>query len=121
MSFERNRYRVPAGCANRRISLHVYPERLVFVAEGKTVCEHPRIIDRSHRKPGKAIYDWRHYLAVIQRKPGALRNGAQFRKMPDAFRQLQDHMLCKDGGDREMVDILSLVLQQNEEAVLCAV
>jgi hypothetical protein len=99
----------------------VYPERLVIVAEGQTVCEHARIIERSHRKPGKVIYDWRHYLAVIQRKPGALRNGAPFTEMPDAFRQLQDHMLRKEGGDREMVDVLSLVLQHNEEDILCAV
>jgi len=129
ITFERNRYSVPASFANRRISLHVYPERLVVMleaclwhdAEGQTVCEHARIIERSHRKPGKVIYDWRHYLAVIQRKPGALRNGAPFTEMPDAFRQLQDHMLRKDGGDREMVDILSLVLQHNEEDVLRAV
>ena len=30
-------------------------------------------------------------------------------------------MLRKEGGDREMVDILSLVLQHNEGDVLCAV
>ncbi|MFG6608578.1 IS21 family transposase, partial [Sulfitobacter sp. 1A10445] len=100
---------------------HVYPERLVIVAEGQTVCSHERIIDRSHRKPGRVIYDWRHYLAVIQRKPGALRNGAPFAEMPDAFRQLQSHMLRKEGGDREMVDILSLVLHHDEDAVLAAV
>lgn len=120
ITFERNRYSVPASFANRRVSLHVYPEQLVVVAEGQTVCEHTRIIERSHRKPGKVIYDWRHYLAVIQRKPGALRNGAPFAEMPNAFRQLQDHMLRKQGGDREMVDVLSLVLQHNEEDVLCA-
>ncbi len=61
------------------------------------------------------------YPAVIQRKPGALRNGAPFIEMPDAFRRLQDHMLRKEGGDREMVDILSLVLHHDEDAVLCAV
>jgi hypothetical protein len=121
ITFERNRYSVPASFANRPVSLHVYPERLVIVAEGQTVCEHERIIERSHRKPGKVIYDWRHYLAVIQRKPGALRNGAPFTEMPEAFRSLQDHMLRKEGGDREMVDILSLVLHHDEEAVLCAV
>ena len=69
----------------------------------------------------KSIYDWRHYLAVIQRKPGALRNGAPFTEMPDIFRRLQNHMLRKDGGDREMVDILSLVLHHDEGAVLRAV
>ncbi len=121
ITFERNRYSVPASFANRRVSLHVYPEQLVVVAEGQTVCEHTRIIERSHRKTGKVVYDWRHYLAVIQRKPGALRNGAPFAEMPNAFRQLQDHMLRKQGGDREMVDVLSLVLQHNEEDVLCAV
>ncbi|MBM2324111.1 IS21 family transposase [Marivita cryptomonadis] len=121
ITFERNRYSVPASFANRRVSLHVYPDRLVVVAEGQTVCEHGRIIDRSHRKFGKVVYNWRHYLAVIQRKPGALRNGAPFTEMPEAFRRLQEHMLRKDGGDREMVDILSLVLQHNEEDVLRAV
>ena len=121
ITFERNRYSVPASFANRRVSLHVYPERLVIVAEGHTVCTHERIIDRSRRKPAKVIYDWRHYLAVIQRKPGALRNGAPFIEMPEAFRNLQKHMLRREGGDREMVDILSLVLHHDEDAVLCAV
>jgi hypothetical protein len=37
--------------------------------------------------------------------------------MPDAFRRLQGHILRKEGGDREMVDILSLVLQHDEDAV----
>jgi hypothetical protein len=121
VTFERNRYSVPASFANRPVSLRVYPDRLVVVAEGQTVCTHERIIDRSHRTPGRVIYDWRHYLAVIQRKPGALRNGAPFTEMPDAFRRLQDHMLRKQGGDRDMVDILSLVLHHDEEAVVCAV
>ncbi len=121
ITFERNRYSVPASFANRPVSLHVYPEQLVVVAEGQSVCTHERVIERSHHKPGKVIYDWRHYLAVIQRKPGALRNGAPFMEMPDAFRRLQDHMLRKEGGDREMVDILSLILHHDEAAVLRAV
>ena len=85
------------------------------------VCKHSRIIERSHRQPGRVIYDWRHYLAVVQRKPGALRNGAPFVEMPEAFRKLQSLMLRKPGGDREMVDILSLVLHHDEQDVLCAV
>ena len=71
--------------------------------------------------PGRTIYDWRHYLAVIQRKPGALRNGAPFADFPEAFRQLQRHLLKQPGGDREMVEILALILHHDEEAVLCAV
>ncbi len=121
ISFERNRYSVPASFANRPVSLRVYPDRLVVAAEGNILCQHARLIQRSHKSPPKTIYDWRHHLAVVQRKPGALRNGAPFQELPDAFRQLQDQMLRKPGGDREMVDILALVLQHDEQAVLTAV
>ena len=31
ITFDRNRYSVPASFANRPVSLHVYPERLVIV------------------------------------------------------------------------------------------
>jgi transposase len=119
--FESNRYSVPASFANRPVSLRVCPDRLVVAAEGQILCEHARIVERSHDVPGRTIYDWRHYLAVIQRKPGALRNGAPFAEMPEAFRKLQAQFLRRPGGDREMVDILALVLQHDEEAVLCAV
>ena len=121
ISFERNRYSVPASFANRPVSLRIYPDRLVVAAEGNILCEHGRIIQRSHTLPPRTIYDWRHYLAVLQRKPGALRNGAPFAELPPAFRQLQEQMLRKPGGDREMVDILALVLQHDEQAVLTAV
>ena len=106
--FERNRYGVPASLANRPVSLRVYPERIVIAAEGHILCEHKRIIDRSHDLPGRTIYDWRHYLAVIQRKPGALRNGAPFTEMPDGFRHLQGHLLKHPGGDRHHPFILPM-------------
>ncbi|MEI4469766.1 IS21 family transposase [Frigidibacter sp. MR17.24] len=121
ISFERNRYSVPASFANRPVSLRIYPGRLVIAAEGQILCEHERRIDRSHHLPPRTIYDWRHYLTVLQRKPGALRNGAPFAELPDGFRRLQELMLKRPGGDREMVDILALVLHHDEQVVLTAV
>lgn len=121
ISFERNRYSVPASFANRPVSVRIYPERIVVAAEGRILCEHARIIDRSHHTRGRTIYDWRHYLAVVQRKPGALRNGAPFLQLPEAFKQLQSQLLRRPGGDKEMAEILALVLQHDEQAVLCAV
>jgi hypothetical protein len=76
---------------------------------------------RSHDQRGKTVYDWRHYLAVVQRKAGASRNGAPFAELPEAFRTLKQHLLKKPGGNREMVDILTLVLQHDKDAVLLAV
>ena len=118
---ERNRYSVPASFANRPVSLRVYPERIVVVAEGQIICEHQRLFVRAGHRESMTVYDWRHYLAVIQRKPGALRNGAPFTELPPAFKALQQRILKMPGGDREMVDILALVLQHDEQAVLTAV
>ena len=113
---------MPASFANRPVSVRVYPERIVVVAEGQIICEHRRVFARSHqRKSTTTVFDWRHYLAVVQRKPGALRNGAPSAELPPAFRTLQQRMLKTPGGDREMVEILALVLQHDEQAVLTAV
>ena len=120
VTFERNRYSVPASYANRPISLRVYADRLVFVAEAQIIAEHARLILRNPGI-GRTLYDWRHYLSVLQRKPGALRNGAPFTELPDSFRHLQAILLKRPGGDREMVEILALILQHDESSVLAAV
>ncbi len=121
IAFDRNRYSVPASYANRAVSLRVYADRLVVAAEDQVIAEYPRVFTRDHNRPGRTIYDWRHYLAVLQRKLGALRNGAPFAALPDSFRRLQTMLLKRPGGDREMVDILALVLHHDEQAVVCAV
>ena len=119
--FERNRYSVPASFANRPVSLRVYAGRLLIATEGKVIAEHVRVIVRSHDVMGRTVYDWRHYLSVLQRKPGALRNGAPFAELPEGFKRMQTVLLKRPGGDREMVEILALVLHHDEQAVLAAV
>ena len=119
--FERNRYSVPASFANQPVSLHVYPGVLTLVAEGEVIAQHERVFCRDHAAPSHTVYDWRHYLAVAQRKPGALRNGAPFNELPNSFKALQKILLRRPGGDREMVDVLALVLQHDESAVERAV
>lgn len=116
VTFERCKYSVPASFANRLVSLHVYPARLEFIAEGQLIATHTRVFCRDHAI-GTVVYDWRHYLLVVQRKPGALRNGAPFQQLPACFQQLQSQLLRKPRGDRAMVDILSLVLHHPEDLV----
>lgn len=121
ITHEHNRYSVPASFANRPVSLRVYADRLVIVAEAQVIASHERVFSRDKSVTGKTIYDWRHYLSVVQRKPGALRNGAPFNTLPDSFKQLQRRLLKRPGGDREMVDILALVLLHDERLVEQAV
>ena len=120
VAFERNRYSVPASFANHHISLHVYADYLSVNAEGREVARHTRIFNR-HHDGGHTIYDWKHYLSVAQRKPGALRNGAPFDDLPESFKSLRRYLLRRPQGDREMVDVLSLILHHDEQLVVQAV
>lgn len=58
ITFDRNRYNVPASFANRPVSARVYPDRLRIVAEGKILCEHMRIIQRNQRLPFRSYPSW---------------------------------------------------------------
>jgi hypothetical protein len=44
--------------------------------------------DRDH-----VVYDWQHYVPLVERKPGALRNGAPFAEMPDPLQALSRALL----------------------------
>jgi hypothetical protein len=121
LNFERHRYSVPSPFANRPVSLRVDGDGLVIVAEGGVIAEHARLIPHSHDRPSRTLYDWRHYLAIVQRKPGALRNGAAFTELPSAFKRLQSILLKRLGADREMAEVLALVVHHDEQTVLCAV
>jgi transposase len=116
VTVKRNRYSVPCHLAGHRVSVRLYPERIVVTAEQQVVAEHRRALDRD-----QTVYDWLHYVALIERKPGALRNGAPFGGLPDALRTLQLALLRRPGGDRVMADVLACVPAFGLEAVLVAV
>ena len=60
---------------------------------------------------GETIYDPWHYVPVLARKPGALRNGAPFRDwvLPAAMERIRRKLKGIDDGDRQMVAILRCV------------
>ncbi|MEJ2715467.1 MAG: IS21 family transposase, partial [Acidihalobacter sp.] len=88
----------------------------VVVAEQAGIAEHTRATDRDH-----VVYDWQHYVPLVERKPGALRNGAPFAEMPDPLKQLRRALLRRQGGDRVMAQVLGAVPQHGLDAVLVAV
>ena len=74
-----------------------------MIKNGEVVGEHIRQFGRD-----KTIYDPWHYLGVLERKPGALRDGAPFKdwELPSGLPQVQRRLLACAGGDREFVAIL---------------
>jgi hypothetical protein len=115
VSVARNRYSVPCELVGQRVSVQLYPER-IDVVTGALVASHARLFDR-----GQTRYDWRHYLPLVQRKPGVLRNGAPFADLPEPLVQLQSALLRREGGDRVMAQVLAAVPTSGLEAVLVAV
>jgi len=116
VSVARNRYSVPCAWAGHRVSVRLYPERVVVVADHDVIAEHPRAVDRD-----QVSYDWQHYLPLVERKPGALRNGAPFAELPDSLQQLRSALLRHDGGDKVMARVLMAVPAHGLDAVLVAV
>jgi transposase len=113
---ERNRYSVPTEHANSAVSVRLYHDHIAVVAEGTRVAQHSRSFERS-----QTFYDWQHYISLVERKPGGLRNGAPFALMPDALKQLQAILLRRAGGDGVMAQVLAAVPIHGLEAVLVAV
>ncbi|MEL6792391.1 MAG: IS21 family transposase, partial [Pseudomonadota bacterium] len=68
---------------------------------------------------GGTVYDPLHYIPVLARKPGALRNGAPFKEweLPPAIRRVQRKLEKQPRGDRQVVDILGAVLTDGLDAV----
>ena len=112
----RNRYSVPCEWVGQMVSTRLYPTRVKVVAGDLIVADHERLTDK-----GKTQYDWRHYIPLIQRKPGALRNGAPFADLPETLQRLRKALLREPGGDRLMAKVLALVPGAGLDAVLIAV
>ena len=112
----RNRYSVPCEFAGQRVSARLYPERIDIVQGDAVIASHLRLANHSQIR-----YDWQHYVPLLERKPGALRNGAPFADLPEPLQRLRHGLLKHDGGDRIIARVLASVPQHGLESVLVAV
>ena len=71
---DHNRYSVDARAAGRIVLVRSHAERIVVLLDDQVVADHVRQFRRN-----LVMYDPWHYLPVLARKPGALRNGAPFK------------------------------------------
>jgi len=114
VSFERNRYSVESRCVGQVATVRAYAERIVLVCDGEIIGDHPRCFER-----GKTLYNPWHYVAALERKPGALRNGAPFKdwNLPAAMTRLRERLARHPDGDRQFVEVLSVVALSGLDAV----
>lgn len=99
------------------MDVHAYADRIVIKQDGEVVGRHERRFRRD-----QTVYDPWHYVSVLARKPGALRNGAPFKDwvLPASIERVQRKLKTMDDGDRQMVKILTAVLTDGLAAVEAA-
>jgi transposase len=115
--FDNNKYSVNASAVGRPVEIHAYADRVAIRQNGSVVAEHARCYGR-----GETVYDPWHYVPVLARKPGALRNGAPFKDwvLPASLERVRRKLVGSDDGDRQMVAILATVLTDGLPAVEAA-
>ena len=115
--FDNNRYSVLASAVGRPVEIRAYADRIEIRQDGRIVGEHARAFGRD-----QTVYDPWHYVPVLARKPGALRNGAPFKDwvLPAGIEKIRRRLTGLEDGNRQMVSILTAVLSDGLPAVEAA-
>ena len=118
--FDRNDYSVPTEYGHRAVLVRGHVEEVVIACGAETIARHPRSYARED-----FVFDPRHYLALLERKVGALDQAAPLRgwDLPEAFATLRRLLEARMGvpGKREYVQVLRLLEVFPPEEVHAAV
>ena len=108
--FDTNDYSVPVCWAHHPIVVQGYWPEVVLFAQGQEVARHPRIWARE-----QVHFEPLHYLAVLERKPGALDHARPLAgwTLPECFGVLRRRLENERDGDgtREYIRVLRLLEQ----------
>lgn len=117
VAYDSNRYSVNTKAVGKTAMVRAYANRVIIVHDGTVIGVHKR----EFRKD-QVIYDPWHYLELLKRKPGALRNGAPFKEwdLPQPLAEMRQLLSRKPDGDRQFVGILSIIAVYGLEEVVAA-
>jgi transposase len=117
VQFDKNKYSVSARAVGRPVEIRAYADRIELRQDGQIVGEHRRCFGRD-----QTVFDPWHYVPVLARKPGALRNRAPFKNwvLPAGLERVRRKLTGVADGDRQMVSILTTVLSDGLPAVEAA-
>jgi transposase len=108
VSFDANQYSVPTEFAHHRVTVVASVDTVRIVAGDRVAAVHPRCWGRE-----QVFYDPVHYLAVLERKPGALDFAAPLQgwELPVCFGVLRRRLEAEFGGPgtRQFIKVLRLL------------
>jgi len=108
--FDANDYSVPVRYAHHFITVKGYVDRVLLCCEEETVAEHKRSWDKEG-----VFFTPIHYLALLERKPGALHHALPLTDLhlPECFDILHRRLQAKEErqgeGTREYIRVLRLL------------
>jgi transposase len=106
--FDDNDYSVPVRYAHHPVVVRAYVDRVVIGHKGEVIAEHRRRWGREG-----VSFDPVHYLALLERKPGALDHARPLDgwELPECFAALRRRLEAeRDGeGTREYIRVLRLL------------
>jgi transposase len=108
VSFDANQYSVPTEFAHHPVTVIASVDEVRVVASDRTAAVHRRCWDRE-----QVVYDPVHYLAVLERKPGALDFAAPLAgwELPVCFGVLRRQLEAEFAGPgtRQYIKVLRLL------------
>jgi transposase len=118
--YDRNDYSVPTAYGHRPVLVRGYVGEVVIACGAEVIARHPRSYARED-----FVFDPLHYLALLERKTGALDQAAPLQgwDLPEAFATLRRLLEARMGkpGKREYVQVLRLLEAFRAEDVHAAV
>jgi hypothetical protein len=118
--FDTNSYSVPVRYAHQRVTLRAGIETIRIECGGQRIAEHRREWGRH-----QTVFDWVHYLRLLEHKPGALDYARPLKGMnlPDGFPLLRARLEEADpeDGAAEFIRVLLLHEDFSSEELTAAV
>lgn len=117
--FDDNDYSVPVSCAHHPVTLKASTEQVFIYHADKQIACHQRCWDKQQQ-----IFEPRHYLQLLERKPGSLDYGRPFAdwKLPECFAILRRKLEARRAdGTREYIRVLLLLRDYSLEHLAIAI
>ena len=123
VTFETNRYSVPADKAQKQLTLRAYPFRIEIVKGTEIIATHQRSYERK-----QDILNPLHYLPLLAERPGAFNHAQPLQQWRNSWPPLYDELLLqlKESQNehkaiREFIQILQLHLDYDASVVQNAI
>ena len=124
VSFDTNRYSVPAHKARKQLTLRAYPFQIEVLADNEIIATHPRCYGRK-----EDILDPLHYLSLLEQRPGAFEHAQPLRQWratwPPIYetllRSLRQQVPNESQAIRAFIQILQLHQEHDAELIELAI